>query len=259
MTADPFHDGDGELSLVGLSPWRRAIGNPNDRPGRVVVDGAGRRWVWTRRVDGSLGWLPMLSPSSVVVAGAPRAMVGALTVSAEERNAMQAQVSIFQQDVDKAEVAESSDRAAKLTNLWGATACAAAGLKWDCGTGNCVQEPDPSLASYECLPGVSSKLRQFQLNRLRPFLVDWELYLTSAGAAIGVATFEALKLRFQQLVGEWTSLGQSTTAVPPAVSTPGGAFETATEWLPWVLGAGVLGVVLYLASPLIGAAIAARR
>lgn len=229
---DPYNDlntwpdqcawGDGFRDPTG-------IGNPNDRPGLIAA-----------RVGAS----PRLGR---------QARVGALIVTAAERNEMNAQVLRFRQDVDAAEAAESVDRAESIAQNAGMSACRAAGLAWDCQTMQCVQQPDPQGDTYRCVPGATFVARDFRTNRLTPFLLEWDANLTS-GSAVGVANFEKIKADFTGLVAEWRGLGFETAAVPPPVRPPGDALETVLEWLPWVLGGAALLVGgIYLAPVLLPA------
>ena len=227
-SATPFVDyGSQRRATVGCSGKKKAGGKP-------CCDGCAK--------GGDCG-------SKATVGRSPRGWrVGAIISSAEEKNALQTEVLKLVADVSAAEQIEDKDRAAKIADSWGAVACASAGLAWDCATGNCLQAPDPTLKSYECIPGVSSKARSFSLNDLRPFLDKWEPLLTSITAT---SAMENITLDCQKLVALWKSIGFTTSAVPPAISKPGivegvqdlGAFLVTAA--PWLLG----GVALLYAAP----------
>lgn len=230
---------------------RVGIGNPNDA---VLVRDARGRVVAMAREE--------LAPGAWMLGGGGYQTARALIVTADERNQMNAQVLQFRADVDATEAQESAGRATRIADTWGATACAAAGLAWDCSTGNCVQQPDPTQSTYGCIGGVSFAARDFRTNQLTPFLYEWEGNLTG-GSALGVINFEQLKTRLHSLVAEWKALGFATSAVPPPIKPPGDLLETTATWLPWVLGgAAVLAAgwfLLPVLAPVIAGNLGGRR
>lgn len=179
--------------------------------------------------------------------------VGALTVTPEEKNALQEQVAIFHIDVDAALTTDMARIAVELDQ------CAGHGMTWDQNKAVCIQTPDPTGASY---PGtIITPLSRFRNDRLAPFLVRWEAFLTAWGSSIGVADFEELKLNFQDLLGEWNALGQTTAAKAPDVAVPG-PIDDIKKSIPY-LGAGLaivgLAVAAYLVGPLLVTAAVARK
>lgn len=177
--------------------------------------------------------------------------VGALTVSAEEREAVQVQVVQFLSDVDTAITADVKRLGIALDK------CAHDGMSWDNTNNVCTTVPDPDGHSY---PGtITSNLLNFRNGFLAPFLVDWEQFQTSWSQSVAVPVFEELKARFQQLVSDWKSMGQTTTAKPPAVATPGvvdDITDAAKSYGPWLIGGGILIAGLYLLGPAIASGIA---
>jgi hypothetical protein len=229
---------------------RVGIGNPND----VVLV----RDAWGRLVRMPLEQLPSIG-GSWQLGGVQTAR--SLTISAEEKNVMQAQVRQFETDVETLAGNSTSGQipeAVKYLDRVAQQSCFVSGNAWDAVNKTCLLgTPDPQHATYP-KGAFAAALVAFRESRLEPFVNDWYDFLTGFGSSIGVADFEALKIRFQDLVAEWRGLGQQTSAVPPPVSAPGGAFETAADWLPWVLGGAALiavGVfVLPAIMPLVAAA-----
>lgn len=152
-------------------------------------------------------------------------VVAAITVSADERNEVQAQLVQFASDVDVAEQKESQDRAKNYAAAAAATACFAAGLTWDSVNLKCVQIADPTHQSFKNIPQASFQIQIWRQERLAPLLHRWDEYQQLAATPFvspTVASFEQIKADFQTLVAEWThALGQKTSAVPPPVATKG--------------------------------------
>lgn len=212
---------------------------------------------------------PWTRPRGHAARTARRMQVGAITVSAEERNAFGAQVEQFRQDVAKlagpytpGEVQQAQTGIADVYGSLGMRTCKGLGLTWNNATHTCSEPPDPTFASYPAW-SFNPDYAAFRESYVDPFVTDWLDYQTSWGQSIGVARFEELKQRFLDLVETWRQqFGQQTSAVPPPVNDPDNVFDKSVNATPWIVGGLVLlaaGVGLAYALPAILPFIAARR
>jgi hypothetical protein len=207
--------------------------------------------------------------SSSAQRGGTRRGVGALTVSAEDRNKGNSAVTQFVADVNAGASAERQGFAASFATNTAMTACFAAGLTWDQAGNKCVQQPDPEHLSFIGAPGLSSAKSRFQMDRLLPFMHKWNDFQTSFAQSIAVATYQALVIEYNQLRTQWMALGGATSApeLDPAVS---GIAEGVEEGLKdagkgiakfgtYALAIGAVGFGLYLLGPTLIQGIASRR
>jgi hypothetical protein len=170
-------------------------------------------------------------------------VVGAVYVSDDELDALGAEIAKMGSDVDVAAKTETSNFANKVATGAAMTACRAAGLKWDKAGNKCLQEPDPTGASY--IPSDANlPLVNFQLQRWTPFQIKWNDY--RAQTIHEPTVYDTLRTEFSTLRDEWTGpLKQTTRAVVPA--RPPSGFTMST--LPWgwiILGGAVLLLPFYL-------------
>lgn len=148
-------------------------------------------------------------------------MVGAVLVSADEKNVMQSAINAMSSDVAIASKNQIASFATNYANISAMNACAYAGYAWDHINQKCTDPPvpDPEKKTYP-KKGTSAgdlSLVKFEDVRWTPFVLDWNAFAIGSGWMFNTDDFEKLAIRYGQLREEWTKeLKQKTDA--PAIN-----------------------------------------